>query len=116
MKSDCIFCNIAKKETKEEIVMESKNFIALRDIHPRTPGHTLVIPKEHYVTLLDIPHNLGDELLEFTKEVAGSLLDSNYGTGVNIVMNNSKVAGQVVMHAHIHILPRKEGDGLRMVA
>lgn len=113
---DCIFCKIAKKEMKSDFVMESNNFIAIRDIHPRANGHTLVIPKQHYVTLLDIPNKIGDELLEFSKKVANELLQEKYGEGFNLVMNNLQVAGQVVMHAHIHIIPRKEDDGLRMVA
>ena len=113
---DCIFCKIAKKEVKSDIVMESNNFIAFKDINPKTEGHTIVIPKNHYVTLLDTPNNLGEEMLEFTKKVAGKLLDEKYGSGFNILMNNLEVAGQVVMHVHIHIIPRKEGDGVRVIA
>lgn len=110
---DCVFCKIAKKEIKSDVVLESDNFIAFRDINPKASGHTLVIPKKHFVTLMDIPSKLGNELLKFAKDVSSELLDKKYGDGFNIIMNNLEPAGQVVRHAHIHIIPRKEGDGLR---
>jgi histidine triad (HIT) family protein len=113
---DCIFCKIVRGEIKSDIVIEGNSFIAIKDIHPKAVGHTLVIPKKHYVTLLDIPNNLGGEMLEFTKKVAGKLLDEKHGDGFNVLMNNLEVAGQDVMHAHIHVIPRKEGDGLRAIA
>ena len=116
MKSDCIFCKIVRREIKSEIVVQSDNFIAIRDIQPRAEGHMLVIPKQHYTTLLDIPNKIGNELLEFMKKVAASLLSDKYGDGFNLVMNNLSVAGQIVMHAHLHIIPRKDGDGLRMIS
>ncbi len=108
---DCVFCKIAKGEIKSERVAESDNFFAIRDAHPKTEGHTLVIPKKHFVTLLDIPDKLGNEMLSFSKKVAGKLMDEKLADGFNIIMNNLEVAGQEVMHAHLHVLPRKEGDG-----
>lgn len=110
---ECIFCKIAKGERRVEMVKESDNFFAIRDLNPVAEGHSLVIPKKHFVTLLDIHNKLGEELLKFTKEVAGDLLDSKLGDGFNIIMNNLEPAGQFVMHAHIHVIPRKEGDGIR---
>lgn len=113
---DCIFCKIARGETQSEIVNESNNFIAIRDIEPKVEGHTLVIPKQHYVTLLDIPNRLGEEMLVFIKEVSSDLLEKKYGNGFNIIMNNLDPAGQLVKHAHVHVIPRKEDDGLRAIA
>ena len=117
MKSkDCIFCKIAQRKVSEErIVKESNNFIAILDTNPVAKGHTLVIPKKHLVTLLDIPNKLGEELLKFTKEIASDLLDKKLGDGFNLVMNNLEPAGQVVAHAHIHVIPRKDNDGIRTV-
>lgn len=112
---DCIFCKIAKGEIESKKVAESNNFFAILDVNPVTEGHTLVIPKKHLVTLLDIKNTLGEELLKFTKQVASDLLDKKKGDGFNIVMNNLEPAGQVVKHAHIHIIPRKENDGIKTV-
>jgi len=110
---DCIFCKIAQRELDAEIVLESNNFIAFKDSNPISEGHTLVIPKKHFVTLLDIPNNLGNEMLEVLKKVSGDILDKKLGDGFNLGMNNLEAGGQEVMHAHVHVIPRKEGDGLR---
>ena len=67
------------------------------------------------MTLLDIPNTLGEELLKILKDVASELMDKKLGDGFNIGMNNLECAGQVVMHAHVHIIPRKEDDGLKML-
>tara|TARA_Y100000296_G_C5038926_1_gene188780 strand:+ start:70 stop:417 length:348 start_codon:yes stop_codon:yes gene_type:complete len=112
---ECIFCKIAKGEMPSEKIIETDNFFAIRDINPVSEGHSLIIPKKHFVTLLDIPNNLGKELLEITKKVSDEMLEKKLGDGFNLIMNNLKVAGQLVMHAHIHIIPRKENDGLKMI-
>ena len=116
IEENCIFCKIAQGKIKIEKISESNNFIAILDANPKTKGHTLIISKKHFVTLLDIPNNLGEELLTFTKQVVSEILDNKQGDGFNIIMNNLEPAGQVVKHIHIHILPRKEGDGLRMIS
>lgn len=114
MKSeDCIFCKIARGEIKSEFVAESNNFFAIRDVHPVAKGHTLIIPRKHFVTLLDIPTKLGEEFLKITKEVASDILDKKLGDGFNLLMRNLEAAGQEVRHAHLHVIPRKEGDGLK---
>ena len=113
---NCVFCKIAQGKIKADKISESNNFIALLDAHPRTQGHTLIIPKKHFVTLLDIPSNLGKELLTFTKQIASKILEKKQGDGFNILMNNLEPAGQVVKHAHLHLIPRKEKDGLRVIS
>ncbi len=113
---NCLFCKIAKKEIPAKIIDETNNFIAMLDANPRTKGHTLVIPKKHYVTILDIPNTLGNEMLQLIKKISSEVLEKKHGDGFNILMNNLAPAGQAVMHAHIHIIPRKEGDGIRVIA
>lgn len=112
---ECIFCKIAKGEIDSKKVVETNNFFAIGDINPVSEGHSLVIPKKHFVTLLDIPNKLGNELLEIVKKVSDEILEKKLGEGFNLIMNNLEVAGQLVMHAHIHIIPRKEGDKLRTI-
>jgi len=112
-KDDCIFCKIVRGEIKSEIVKSGNSFIAIKDANPVVDGHLLVIPKKHFTTLLDIPNNLGEELLKFVKDLSSDILENKKGDGFNIIMNNLEPAGQLVMHAHIHIIPRKEDDGIR---
>ena len=111
----CVFCKIAKKEIKTEIVDESDNFIAFLDKNPMTPGHSLVIPKEHYLNLFDLPSEFGNELLEFIKKISQKRVLKDKAEGINLLMRNGKSAGQEVEHAHIHIIPRKKGDGVRFL-
>ena len=113
---DCIFCKIARGEIKAEFVAETNSFFAIRDAHPKAEGHTLVIPKKHFVTLLDLPNKLGAEMLTITKKVASDLLEKKLGDGFNILMNNLEPAGQIVKHGHIHVIPRKEGDKLKIIS
>ena len=74
-----------------------------------------MIPKKHFVTLLDIPASLGEEMFTLCKSITSRFLDKKLGDAFNIAMNNLPPAGQVVPHAHIHLIPRKEGDGLRFL-
>jgi histidine triad (HIT) family protein len=113
-KEDCIFCKIAKGEIPSQKILESENFFAIKDIHPKTQGHSLVISKKHYRTLLDMPSSLLGEFFETGKELALKLLKEEKADGFNLVVNNYEVAGQLVPHVHLHILPRKKNDSFRM--
>ena len=110
-KEGCIFCKIAKKEVEvDSLVYENDNFICFLDQNQKTPGHTLVVPKKHFVNVLDLPASLGQELLDAIKHVAEIRMKEG-ADGFNIIQNNGDAAGQVVMHAHFHVLPRTKGDG-----
>lgn len=111
-KNDCIFCKIAKKEIPSEIIYEDKDSFAFLDIHPANEkgGHTLVIPKKHYEMITDIPNNELAVLIAAVKKVSEALM--KFAQGLNILQNNKKVAGQFINHAHFHIIPRYEGDGI----
>jgi len=109
MNEKCVFCKIVKKEIDSKFEEESENFIAILDIKPKVKGHTLIIPKEHYETLMDIPENLLGEMIGLARSVAKKRADSG-ANGFNLLMNNFSSAGQVVMHAHIHVLPRYSND------
>lgn len=108
--SNCIFCKIAKKEAFAYIVKESESFISFLDIHPRSPGHTLVIPKDHYERFLDLPENLGEEFIKIVKESALILSQALKTSDFTIGINEGPLAGQAVAHFHLHIMPRFEND------
>lgn len=111
---DCIFCKIIKGEIPAAKVCEDDNVISFLDIMPANKGHCLVIPKKHYETMLDIPDDEMASLMKTAKKVVKALSLSIGNGAYNIVMNNGKAAGQVVPHAHIHIIPRFKGDRLRL--
>ena len=88
--------------------------IAFLDIAPVRPGHALVLPKAHYPTLWHLPDELGQDLLAAVKEVGRGVMEATGADGMNLGMNNHHAAGQLVPHAHMHLIPRKEGDGLSL--
>ncbi len=108
-KQECIFCKIIAKQIPANIIYENEDFIAIPDANPKVEGHTLIIPKKHFVNIIDIPETLGGELLDAIKKVAEIRIKEG-AQGFNIIQNNGEVAGQIIMHAHFHLLPRKKGD------
>src|SRR3989338_5114266 len=104
--ADCIFCKIVKGEIPSSKIYEDGDFLALLDINPINPGHTLVIPKKHYVDFLDMPEPLIGTLFSRSQQIAKAVIAGVSAEGFNIGMNNRKVGGQVVFHAHVHIMPR----------
>jgi histidine triad (HIT) family protein len=111
---DCIFCKIIKGEIPSEKILETDNFFAIKDINPKTSGHSLVISKKHYQTLLDVPSSLFGEFLETAKKLALKLMKEEAAEGFNLIMNNYRIAGQLVPHIHIHVLPRKKEDNFKI--
>ena len=108
---DNIFLKIINREIPAEIVYEDEDFIAILDINPVNPGHTLLIPKETYVDIFDIPEELLKKIGPLIKKVSQAVKEATGAEGLNIGMNNGEIAGQVVPHAHIHIMPRIKDDG-----
>jgi len=109
--SNCIFCKIARKEIPADIVYENDKLIAFLDIRPMHVGHTLVVPKQHYVNMLDTPENVLCEIISAAKKIAAAVVKATKADGFNIGMNNFEAAGQLVMHTHLHVMPRFRKDG-----
>jgi|UniRef100_A0A7C3WM53 histidine triad (HIT) family protein len=109
---DCVFCHIVAGRAPAVKVLETPRVLAFLDIAPVNYGHTLVIPKAHYQNLLDLPDELWTELGQVSREVAKALMKALFARGFNLGMNNFDAAGQVVFHAHLHVIPRYLSDGL----
>ena len=112
MDDSCIFCSIIAGAIPCARVYENDRVLAFLDINPIAEGHTLVVLKNHYPTLLDVPADEGEALLRALRAVAGGVLKATQAGGFNCVQNNFRCAGQVVFHAHWHIIPRYDKDGL----
>ena len=111
---DCIFCRFAKHEIEPAIVFENEHVIAFLDINPagQLVGHTLVLPKQHYETIDTIPDTILGELIKVIKILVPAIREVSGAEGINVIQNNGKVAGQAIPHAHFHIIPRKQLDGI----
>jgi len=107
---DCIFCEIASKDSEAEIVFENEKYIAFLDINPINYGHTLIIPKAHFDNFLTIPVAELTEMTKLAQYLAGSIKRALKSDGFNIISNNGLSAGQSVFHFHYHIIPRYDND------
>ena len=108
---DCLFCTIAAKKTPAEIVYEDGTAIAFLDIHPKAPGHTVVILKSHAETILDAPPETLGPLFRAVQAVVARIKDRLHPAGFTIGINHGVHAGQAIDHMHVHIIPRFAGDG-----
>ena len=104
---DCIFCNIKK----EDVILDTRFFIAKYDEYPVSPGHILIIPKRHVADYFLLTRYEREELFNECIPRCYRLLEEEYEPdGYNIGINCGEAAGQSIMHCHIHIIPRYKGD------
>lgn len=109
---DCIFCKIVEGKIPCAKIYESESCLAFLDIAPVHAGHALVLPKAHHPTLLDLPAELGSDLLQTLSKVGAAVMEGTGADGLNLMQNNFEAAGQLVHHAHFHLVPRFKDDGL----
>ncbi len=109
--NDCLFCKIVAGETPSEKVYEDEKSYAFLDIKPVNPGHILLIPKEHYANLHEIPDEDLSHMAPILKKLAAAAKEAVNADGINIHMNNGGYAGQLIFHAHFHVITRHKDDG-----
>lgn len=111
-KKQCIFCQIIAGKVQSKKVYEDDKSVAILDINPANPGHVLLLPKEHYSIMPQLSEEEVAHLFMVTKTISNSVLRSLGVQGTNIIVQNGIAAGQKAQHFMIHIIPRKEEDGL----
>jgi len=109
---DCIFCKIVQGEIPSHKVYEDDETFAFLSTGPNNKGHTLVIPKDHIENVYEMDEKHYGPMMSTVKKMAVAVKRGMNADGINVHMNNDGPAGQVVFHAHIHIIPRFKGDGL----
>ena len=114
MNEENIFTKIIRREIPTEIIYEDDDFMAILDILPVNPGHILLMPKHSYKNIFDMPEDILKKVGPLLKTMALAQKETLEADGVNIGLNNEKAAGQVIFHAHFHIMPRFEGDGYKL--
>lgn len=110
--TECIFCKIVAGTIPCTKLYEDEKCICFLDIAPASKGHALVVLKAHKVSLVDMEEESAVSMIKVARHIALGILKGTESQGFNLLMNNYKVAGQLVPHAHIHIVPRKENDGI----
>jgi len=112
----CVFCDILEGRgdpggAPVDVVAERGHFVALLDRAPLFWGHTLMVPRAHVPTFDLLPGELAADWFSFAQELVGAVESAMGAEGSLMIVNN--VISQSVPHAHLHLIPRSRGDGLR---
>jgi diadenosine tetraphosphate (Ap4A) HIT family hydrolase len=102
----CPFCDL----DPSQIRIETDAAIAFPDAFPIMEGHTLVVPKRHVASLFDMSDDEQAAVWRLVARVRAELMAELKPDAFNIGINDGRAAGQTVMHAHVHVIPRRKGD------
>ncbi len=106
---DCIFCKIVKGDIPSFKVYEDKRVFAFMDINPISEGHTLIIPKNHAENIWEISEEDLAAINRVSKKVAEAIRKELNPVGIAVLQLNGRGVNQVVMHYHLHLIPRMGG-------
>jgi histidine triad (HIT) family protein len=107
-----IFAKILRGEFPCHKVYEDEHVLAFLDIMPRSPGHTLVIPKGPARNILDIKPEDFAHVARAAQKIAIAAMKAFKADGITVQQFNEPAAGQVVYHLHVHVMPRHDGVAL----
>ena len=107
----CKFCMIVRREIESYIVFEDESSLAFLDHRPLFAGHCLVTPKNHHETLLDLPAELIPVFFANVQRITRAVEEAVHAEGSFVAINNR--VSQSVPHTHVHVVPRRKGDGLK---
>ncbi|MBK8866646.1 MAG: histidine triad nucleotide-binding protein [Dermatophilaceae bacterium] len=99
----CLFCKIVAGTIPATVVAKSTHSLAFRDIEPQAPTHVLVIPRRHVGNVADLAHD-PQELADLFRLAGQVAEDEGLDRGYRMVANTGSLGGQVVFHAHVHVL------------
>jgi len=111
---NCIFCKIIAGDIPSATIYENDEFKVILDRFPASEGHVLVMPKEHCANLFEIDEEKAGRLFSLAVKVAKIMKNTIGFENMNLVQNNGPVAGQTVNHLHVHLIPRYEGDEVKV--
>ena len=111
---NCIFCKIVSRRAPASVIYEDKENMALMTIAPVNPGHVLLIPKKHFPSLAGIEERAGMNLFKITLRVADAVRKSGLRCeGINLFLADDEPQ-QEILHLHMHVIPRFQGDSFRI--
>jgi histidine triad (HIT) family protein len=111
---DCLFCKIVAGEIPATVVASDERTVTFMDINPATRGHALVVPRAHARDLLEIdPEDLA-AVAQAAQRLAKVSKETLEADGINLINSCGASAWQTVFHFHLHVIPRYEGDPLRL--
>jgi histidine triad (HIT) family protein len=111
---NCIFCKLVAKQIPATVVHEDEHTLAFMDIGQVNPGHVLVAAKTHAESIYGLDDSSAAAVFRSAAHVARGIRSAFSPPGLSVYQANGKPAGQTVMHFHIHLVPRQEGDGMAL--
>lgn len=113
--TDCVFCAILAGRAPAAVVHANADTLAFMDRRQAVPGHVLVVPRRHVATLPELAEEEGAALMRVAVRIARALARVWPAPGLNLWQSNGEAGGQEVDHVHLHLHPRRVGDGLLRV-
>jgi histidine triad (HIT) family protein len=107
----CPFCDLIHGAAEVSVCYEDADAIAFMDIQPVNDGHVLVVPREHYERIEELPRELGMHMYRVAIQLIPVIQDVTGAHDMNVIVNSGAAAGQDVFHFHVHLIPRRAGDG-----
>lgn len=108
---NCVFCEIVQGRTAAAVVFEDPAAVAFLDTRPLFRGHLLLVPRDHVETLGELPPQAVAPLFQAAQALSAAVQTAMQAEGTFVAINNR--VSQSVPHLHIHIVPRRKGDGLK---
>jgi len=115
MQPDCVFCKLVAGQIPASIVYEDDATLAFMDLGQVNPGHVLVACKAHAASIYDLDDAQAAAVFRAAAKVARAVRAAFDPPGLSVYQANGRPAGQTVLHFHLHVLPRHEGDGMQLV-
>lgn len=115
MAQACPFCAIVAGELPASMAWEDAQVVAFMDPRQAVPGHVLVVPRRHAETLYELDEDTAAALMRVAHRVAVAIRARWEPAGLNLWQSNADAGGQEVPHVHLHVQPRRVGDGLLRV-
>ncbi|WP_254861710.1 HIT family protein [Halovivax gelatinilyticus] len=111
MHDDCPFCEIVAGERSAHVIYEDEDAIAFLDENPAARGHTLVVPRTHREEIVADPEANATALFDAVSTVSSAIEDALDPDGFSVFHTTGSLVGTIT-HAHVHVVPRVEGDGI----
>lgn len=109
---ECIFCKVVSGERPCMKVYEDEHTMVFMSKHKDVDGHMIAMTKKHVENIMDCDEDTLAKLMNTVKKVSNHCVDNCGFSGINLIGTNGKSADQTVPHFHLHIVPRKENDGV----
>jgi len=112
--TECVFCKIVARQIPATVVFEDEAVLAFMDIGQVNPGHVLVACKAHVENVYALDDAQAAAVARAVARIARGIRDAFAPEGLSVYQANGKAAGQTVLHYHVHLVPRAEGDGMSL--